>query len=29
MKEDSEFKPAVLYWKIELVSHPVHGGGIG
>ena len=28
-KENSEFKPSVLYLKIDLVSHNVYGGGVG
>ena len=28
-KENSEFKPAVLCLKTDLVSHTAHGGGIG
>ena len=24
-KENSKFKPAVLSWKIDLVSYPTHG----
>ena len=26
-KENSEFKKAVLYLKIDLLLHPTHGGG--
>ena len=25
----SEFKQAVLGWKIDLLSHPAHVGGVG
>ena len=28
-KENSEFKPAVACSKIDLVSHPACGGGVG
>ena len=28
-KDDSEFTPAVLHWKINLVSHPDYGGEDG
>ena len=28
-KENSDFKPVVFHLKIDLVSHPAHGGGIG
>ena len=27
-KENSEFKPALLCSKIDLVSHPIHGRGV-
>ena len=27
-KKTSEFKPAVLHLKIDLVSHPASGGGV-
>ena len=28
-KEDLEFKPAALYLKTDLASHPACGGGVG
>ena len=28
-KENSEFKPAILGWKNDLVPHPAQGGGVG
>ena len=28
-KENSDFKPAILYLKINLVLHPAHGDVVG
>ena len=28
VKENSEFKPALLHVKVDLASHPAYGGGV-